>query len=91
MERLDDYQIGRTKVFLKYWHVDILNRFNDPIYHAIIKIQVRRRACSVCCNTVGILNTLFNFQAGVGFLFRKFLHENGFTEIHSPKLIGAAR
>jgi aspartyl-tRNA synthetase len=29
-------------------------------------------------------------QAGVAYLFREFMYDNGFTEIHSPKLIGGA-
>jgi len=29
-------------------------------------------------------------QAGVSYLFREFLYDAGFTEIHSPKLIGGA-
>jgi aspartyl/asparaginyl-tRNA synthetase len=29
-------------------------------------------------------------QSGVGFFFREFLIQNGFTEIHSPKIISAA-
>lgn len=33
---------------------------------------------------------IFKLQSGVCRLFREFLHERGFTEIHSPKLIGAA-
>nr|GAT54930.1 aspartate-tRNA ligase [Mycena chlorophos] len=33
---------------------------------------------------------VFKLQAGVGRLFREFLDSKGFTEIHSPKLQGAA-
>ncbi|KAI9205038.1 uncharacterized protein BJ171DRAFT_423444 [Polychytrium aggregatum] len=33
---------------------------------------------------------IFRIQAGVGQLFREFLENKGFIEIHSPKLIGAA-
>ena len=31
---------------------------------------------------------LMRLQSGVGKFFRGFLYQNGFTEIHSPKLIG---
>ena len=31
---------------------------------------------------------LMRLQSGVCFLFRDFLYGRGFTEIHSPKLIG---
>jgi aspartyl/asparaginyl-tRNA synthetase len=33
---------------------------------------------------------VFKLQAVIGNLFRNYLDENGFTEIHSPKLQGAA-
>ncbi|EDQ85355.1 uncharacterized protein MONBRDRAFT_38870 [Monosiga brevicollis MX1] len=33
---------------------------------------------------------IFKLQSGVGALFRNFLLGEGFTEIHSPKIIGAA-
>ncbi|KAJ3847388.1 aspartate-tRNA ligase [Lentinula lateritia] len=33
---------------------------------------------------------IFKLQAALGDLFRQFLHSNGFIEIHSPKLQGAA-
>jgi aspartyl-tRNA synthetase len=33
---------------------------------------------------------IFRIQAGVCRLFREFLESKDFTEIHSPKLIGAA-
>ncbi|KAF9460844.1 hypothetical protein BDZ94DRAFT_1291011 [Collybia nuda] len=33
---------------------------------------------------------VFKLQAAIGDLFRKYLGSNGFTEIHSPKLQGAA-
>ena len=33
---------------------------------------------------------VFKIQAGVCKLFRDFLENRGFMEIHSPKLIGAA-
>lgn len=33
---------------------------------------------------------IFKIQAGVCKLFREFLDERGFMEIHTPKLIGAA-
>lgn len=35
-------------------------------------------------------HAIFRLQAGIGELFREFLHANRFTEIHSPKLQGAA-
>jgi aspartyl-tRNA synthetase len=35
-------------------------------------------------------HAIFRIQAGVGFLFREYLEKNGFLEIHSPKMIGAA-
>eukprot|EP01090_Pellita_catalonica_P011293 TRINITY_DN2287_c0_g1_i1.p1 TRINITY_DN2287_c0_g1~~TRINITY_DN2287_c0_g1_i1.p1 ORF type:complete len:681 (-),score=164.63 TRINITY_DN2287_c0_g1_i1:39-2081(-) len=33
---------------------------------------------------------IFRIQSGVGALFREFLLSQGFTEIHSPKILGAA-
>lgn len=33
---------------------------------------------------------IFKIQSGIGDLFREYLSANGFTEIHSPKLQGAA-
>lgn len=33
---------------------------------------------------------IFKLQHGVSYLFREFMYENGFTEIHSPKMIGGA-
>jgi len=33
---------------------------------------------------------IFRIQSGVGALFREFLYQNNFTEIHTPKLIGTA-
>eukprot|EP00730_Choanoeca_flexa_P017543 TRINITY_DN8464_c0_g1_i1.p1 TRINITY_DN8464_c0_g1~~TRINITY_DN8464_c0_g1_i1.p1 ORF type:complete len:604 (+),score=166.53 TRINITY_DN8464_c0_g1_i1:41-1852(+) len=33
---------------------------------------------------------IFKIQSGVGALFREFLLSEGFTEIHSPKILGAA-
>ncbi|KAM6498161.1 hypothetical protein JOM56_006109 [Amanita muscaria] len=33
---------------------------------------------------------IFKLQAAIGNMFRNYLDENGFTEIHSPKLQGAA-
>jgi nondiscriminating aspartyl-tRNA synthetase len=33
---------------------------------------------------------IMKIQSGVGQLFREFMCNNGFTELHSPKLIGAA-
>jgi aspartyl-tRNA synthetase len=35
-------------------------------------------------------HAIFRMQAGIGRLFRNFLDARGFTEIHTPKLIGAA-
>ncbi|KAF5356230.1 hypothetical protein D9756_003807 [Leucocoprinus leucothites] len=35
-------------------------------------------------------HAIFRLQAGIGELFREYLHANRFTEIHSPKLQGAA-
>ncbi|KXN89975.1 Aspartate--tRNA ligase, cytoplasmic [Leucoagaricus sp. SymC.cos] len=35
-------------------------------------------------------HAIFRLQAGIGELFREYLHTNRFTEIHSPKLQGAA-
>ena len=35
-------------------------------------------------------HAIFRLQAGVSQLFREFMYDNGFTEIHSPKLIGGA-
>lgn len=36
---VEDYQIGKTKVFLRYWHVDQLNQTLLPFPTAAIKIQ----------------------------------------------------
>ena len=33
---------------------------------------------------------MFKLQAGIGSLFREYLEGQGFIEIHSPKLQGAA-
>jgi aspartyl-tRNA synthetase len=33
---------------------------------------------------------IFRIQSGVGNLFREYLNTQGFTEIHTPKLQGAA-
>ena len=33
---------------------------------------------------------IMHLQAGVANLFREFLYDNDFVEIHSPKLIGGA-
>lgn len=51
------------------------------------------RSCLVL--TARILQTItnqaiFKIQSGVGNLFREFLNEQGFVEIHTPKLQGAA-
>lgn len=35
-------------------------------------------------------NAIMRIQAAVANLFREFMYDNGFTEIHSPKLIGGA-
>lgn len=35
-------------------------------------------------------NAIMKIQAAVGNLFREFMYDNGFMEIHSPKLIGGA-
>ena len=35
-------------------------------------------------------HALMRLQAGMAQLFREFMYDNGFTEIHSPKLIGGA-
>lgn len=35
-------------------------------------------------------HSIFRLQAGICSLFREFLSKRGFTEIHTPKLIGAA-
>ncbi|KAJ2599516.1 aspartate--tRNA ligase dps1 [Coemansia sp. RSA 1285] len=35
-------------------------------------------------------NAIFKIQAAVGLLFREYLTNQNFTEIHSPKIIGAA-
>jgi aspartyl-tRNA synthetase len=35
-------------------------------------------------------HAIFRIQAGIGRLFRNYLDSRGFTEIHTPKLIGAA-
>lgn len=35
-------------------------------------------------------HAIFRLQAAVSQLFREFMYDNGFTEIHSPKMIGGA-
>jgi aspartyl-tRNA synthetase len=35
-------------------------------------------------------NAIFRIQHGVSRLFREFLEKQGFTEIHTPKIISAA-
>lgn len=37
--KLHDYEIGKTKVFLKYWHIDVLNERLAVLHKAAIMIQ----------------------------------------------------
>ena len=37
--KLTNFQIGKSKVFLKYWHVDQLNRLMEDVHQAVIMIQ----------------------------------------------------
>ena len=37
--KLDGYQIGKTKVFLKYWHVDKLVELLGVVHNAASMIQ----------------------------------------------------
>ena len=37
--KLQDYQVGKTKVFLKYWHVDKLNELLERVHKAAAILQ----------------------------------------------------
>ena len=37
--KLYDYEIGKTRVFLKYWHIDMLNERLAVLHKAAIMIQ----------------------------------------------------
>ena len=45
--------------------------------------------CLACTQTL-TNQSIFKMQSGVGNLFREYLNSQGFTEIHTPKLQGAA-
>lgn len=72
---------------LDYRVLDLRTEANQ----AIFRIQVR-----IACVFRGGLQLTNNFplflsqKSAVGGLFREFLTQNGFIEIHSPKIISAA-
>jgi predicted nucleic acid-binding OB-fold protein len=35
----NDYKIGKTKLFLRYWHIDILNQLSKKYLNQIIMAQ----------------------------------------------------
>lgn len=37
--KLKDFQIGKSKVFLKYWHVDRLNELLERVHKAAMVLQ----------------------------------------------------
>jgi len=55
--------------------------------HAVVKQDVRLNNRIIDLR-VPTNQALMKIQSGVCQLFREFLYKNGFTEIHSPKLIG---
>lgn len=43
-----------------------------------------------CCSQTTTNQAIFKIQSGIGNLFREYLNSQGFVEIHTPKLQGAA-
>jgi len=43
--KLQDYQVGKTKVFLKYWHVDKLNELLERVHKAAAILQKSTFIC----------------------------------------------
>ncbi|GMG51923.1 unnamed protein product [Ambrosiozyma monospora] len=54
----------------------------------VVNLDTRLDARVIDLRTV-TNQAIFKLQAGICLLFREFLIERGFTEIHSPKIIGA--
>jgi aspartyl-tRNA synthetase len=49
-----------------------------------------RPSDTFACTQTLTNQSIFKMQSGVGNLFREYLNSQGFTEIHTPKLQGAA-
>ena len=43
--KLQDYQMGKTKVFLKYWHIDKLIELLEVVHKAASMIQKCKSTC----------------------------------------------
>ena len=46
--KVEGYQIGKSKVFLKYWHVDKLIELLEVVHKAASMIQKREKTDLVC-------------------------------------------
>lgn len=65
--KLQDYQIGKTKVFLKYWHVDRLIELLEVVHKAASTIQ----KCESTCRYIVCIQYLFHMLVVRGFICRR--------------------
>ncbi|TFK77047.1 aspartyl-tRNA synthetase [Pluteus cervinus] len=98
---VDDVEVHVTKIFLIAgvearlpFSLDDASRPESEVEAAdaqfnrvLLETRLNNRVVDLRTQTN---QAVFGIQAGIGDLFREFLSANGFIEIHSPKLQGAA-
>lgn len=76
-------------------HLDGIKVISKPAAEYPLKVSQRNLGCGLDINldnrSVALRNpkekAVFKFQEGVAEAFRKFMLDNGFTEIHTPKIV----